>query len=127
MRIRGPGLISKARKINFLLASENSDQSASFQYNLDKNTVNGLWTLQLNTELQKKNLTFTVVEFNESRVDVALSVSPTVSLNDSVLSGFVTANYSHNGLPVCGNLTMTAIIMDSKRNVLYNQVKRQFF
>ena len=94
----------------------------SFTYQLAEHTVYGEWKIVLRTESGNTSRTFSVVDYKHSSVDVTVLLPPTVSLSAATLAGTVTANYTVDGSPVCGNLTMTAVVMDSKQNVLYRQV-----
>ena len=93
-----------------------------FIYQLAEHTVYGEWKIVLRTESGNTSRTFSVVDYKHSSVDVTVLLPPTVSLSAATLSGTVTANFTVDGAPVCGNLTMTAVVMDSKRKVLYRQV-----
>ena len=93
-----------------------------FKYQLAKHTVHGDWKMILRTETGNTSRTFSVVDYKPGIVDVTVLLPPTVSLSASTLAGAVTANFTGNGAPVCGNLTMAAVLMDSRRKVLYRQV-----
>ena len=93
-----------------------------FTYQLAEHTVFGEWKIVLRTDSGNTSRTFSVVEHKPSSVDVTVLLPPTVSLSAATLSGTVTANFTVDGSPVCGNLTMAAVLMDSKRKVLYRQV-----
>ena len=93
-----------------------------FIYQLAEHTVYGEWKLALRTDSGNTTRTFSVVDYKPSSVDVTVLLPPTVSLSASTLSGTVTANFTVDGSPVCGNLTIAAVLMDSKRKVLYRQV-----
>ena len=91
-------------------------------YQLAEHTVYGEWKLVLQTNSGNTSRKFSVVDYKPSSVDVTVLLPPTVSLSAATLSGTVTANFTVDGSPVCGNLTMAAVLMDSKRKVLYRQV-----
>ena len=93
-----------------------------FTYQLADHTVYGKWKIVLRTDSGNTSRTFSVVDYKPSSVDVSVLLPPTVSLSAATLAGTVTANYTVDGSPVCGNLTMTAVVMDSKQKVLYRQV-----
>lgn len=93
-----------------------------FTYQLAEHTVYGEWKIVLRTESGNTSRTFSVVDYKHSSVDVTVLLPPTVSLSAETLAGTVTANYTVDGSPVCGNLTMTAVVIDSKQKVLYRQV-----
>ena len=115
---------SAKRNIGFIPADYERGGSFGdkFKYQLAEHTVHGDWKMILRTETGNTSRTFSVVDYKPGIVDVTVLLPPTVSLSASTLAGGVTANFTSNGAPVCGNLTMAAVLMDSRRKVLYRQV-----
>ena len=54
---------------------------------------------------------------------VRLQLPPAVLGSGATLRGNVTASLAATGRAVCGNLTLTAEILDADRRVLYKQVQ----
>ena len=98
-----------------------------FRYKLDDHTVTGQWTMLVNTELQQSNLSFHVVDPGARGVDVLVELPPAISPTDSTLTGSITANFTHSSLPVCGNLTISASVLSGRNEILFSQVKTQFY
>ena len=122
LQIRGSTVMNKAKLLNLNGFEGISGHGALFNYSLDKHTMHGEWTMMISTENQQTNRTFSVVDYKPSNVDVLVELPPAVSMSDSTLAGYVTANYTLNGFPVCGNLSLTAVVMNMEREVLYKQV-----
>ena len=122
LQIRGSSVMNKAKQLNMKVLENVSSFGAEFTYTLDAHTMYGEWLMMVSTEIQQTNKTFSVVDYKPSNVDVLVALPPAVSLSDSTLAGYVTANYTLNGFPVCGNLTLTALVMNMEREVLYKQV-----
>ena len=125
-RIRGSRNDETSKKKFNGFVPDDHDRGGSFgdrfTYQLAEHTVYGEWKIVLRTESGNTSRTFSVVDYKHSSVDVTVLLPPTVSLSAATLAGTVTANYTVDGSPVCGNLTMTAVVMDSKQKVLYRQV-----
>ena len=98
------------------------------QYTLARNIPTGLWTITARTAdkvgliirhptigcylYQVQNKTFSVQYLHTQTVDISVDLPVRISHRDSTLSGTVSATYSVSGVPVRGNLTLTAHILD---------------
>ena len=122
LQIRGSSVMNQAKQLNMKVLENVSSFGAEFTYTLDAHTTYGEWLMMVSTEIQQTNKTFSVVDYKPSNVDVLVALPPAVSMSDSTLAGYVTANYTLNGFPVCGNLTLTVLVMNIEREVLYKQV-----
>ena len=119
------GLQPSAAKFNGFVPDDHERGGSfgnRFTYQLAEHTVYGEWKIVLRTDRGNTSRTFSVVDYKPSSVDVSVLLPPTVSLSATTLVGTVTANFTVDGSPVCGNLTMAAVLMDSNRKVLYRQV-----
>ena len=63
-----------------------------------------------------------MLSHSPARLEVRVLTPASVSASQSSITGVVTANYSRSGLPVCGNLTITAITSDINGTVLLTKV-----
>ena len=127
LQIRGPTAKNFTLAVHQKMYENLLSTGNIFQYKLADHTVTGAWTMVVSTELQKSNLTFFVTDPAPHRVDVLVSLPPTVSLSDPTLTGSITANFTHNSLPICGNLTISAIVMNGRNEILFSQVDTQFY
>ena len=120
----------------------------SLRYPLDPRTVAGDWRLEVSAERGNTSLRVPVLPAalrpphpvqvqqrpclvmvgEEERVkcspsQVRLQLPPAVLGSGATLRGNVTASLAATGRAVCGNLTLTAEILDADRRVLYKQVQ----
>ena len=119
----------------------------SLRYPLDPRTVAGDWRLEVSAERGNTSLRVPVlpaalrpphpvqvehrpclVMVGEESVkcspsQVRLQLPPAVLGSGATLRGNVTASLAATGRAVCGNLTLTAEILDADRRVLYKQVQ----
>ena len=127
LQIRGPTTKHFTSVVHQKMYERLLSSGNIFSYKLADHTVTGPWTMIVSTELQKSNLTFFVTAPAPHRVDVLVALPPTVSLSDPTLTGSITANFTHNSLPVCGNLTISATVMNGRNEILFSQVETQFY
>ena len=120
----------------------------SLRYPLDPRTVAGDWRLEVSAERGNTSLRVPVLpaalrpphpvqveqrpclvmvgeeeSVNCSPSQVRLQLPPAVLGSGATLRGNVTASLAATGRAVCGNLTLTAEILDADRRVLYKQVQ----
>ena len=120
----------------------------SLRYPLDPRTVAGDWRLEVSAERGNTSLRVPVlpaalrpphpVQVQQrpclvmvgeeesvkcSPSQVRLQLPPAVLGSGATLRGNVTASLAATGRAVCGNLTLTAEILDADRRVLYKQVQ----
>ena len=79
----------------------------------------------VSTELASHRRSVRVLSHSPARLEVRLITPALVSSSQSSITGVVTANYTNTGLPVCGNITITAIVSDINGTVLLTKVRRQ--
>ena len=84
----------------------------------------GLWSVLVSTELASHRRELSVLSHSPARLEVRVLTPLSVSASLSSITGVITANYTHTGLPVCGNLTITAITSDINGTVLLTKVRR---
>ena len=101
-----------------------NSSSAMFRYQLDRRAPTGQWLVLVTTELATHRRAVSVLSLSHSpaRLEVSVLTPTSVSASASSITGVVTANYTHTGLPVCGNLTITAITADINGTVLLTKV-----
>ena len=106
------------------------------QYTLARNIPTGLWTITARTAnkvglmimirystigsclYQVQSNTFSVEYLHTQTVDISVDLPARISHRDTTLSGTVSATYSVSGVPVRGNLTLTAHILDKGNQIV---------
>ena len=106
------------------------------QYTLARNIPTGVWTIIARTAnkvglmimiryptigsclYQVQNNTFSVEYLHTQTVDISVDLPARISHRDTTLSGTVSATYSVSGVPVRGNLTLTAHILDKGNQIV---------
>ena len=96
--------------------------SVEFRYQLDRRAPTGLWSVRVSTDRAEVRRNLTVLDYRPGRMEVTVSLPSSVSASQPSLSGVVTANYSQSGLPVCGNISLTAITSLSNGTLLSSKV-----
>ena len=61
---------------------------------------------------QDQNETFSVLIFHPKAVDISVDLPRRISPSASHLSGSIAATYAQSGVPVWGNLSLSAEIVD---------------
>jgi hypothetical protein len=83
-----------------------------FQYQLARHTPAGEWTIRASTQDVEQNETFFVLSFLPREVDISVDLPRRISPSASHLSGTITATYTQSGVPVWGNLSLSADIIE---------------
>ena len=99
--------------------------TTTFRYQLDRRAPTGQWEVRLTTELASQSKALRVVNHSRARLEVRVLTPTSVPASLTSITGVVTANYTKTGLPVCGNLSITAITTDSNGTVLLTKVRRE--
>ena len=102
-----------------------NSSTTRFSYQLDRRAPTGLWSVLLSTELASHRNSVRVLTYSPARLEVRVITPASVSASQSSITGLVTANYTNTGLPVCGNLTITAIVSNINGTVLLTKVRRE--
>ena len=118
LQMRGAALSSQS----WDTTRPSNSSSSMFRYQLDRRTPTGQWTVLVSTELANNRRELPVLSHSPARLEVRVLTPASVSASQSSITGVVTANYSRSGLPVCGNLTITAITSDINGTVLLTKV-----
>ena len=98
--------------------------TATFRYRLDRRAPAGLWSVLVSTGLASQSSSLSVLSYSPARLEVRVLTPASVSASQSSITVVVTANYTKTGLPVCGNLSITAITSDINGTVLLTKVRR---